>query len=217
MNRSEKTKMLAGELYNAFDEELLRERNHAKQLCFELNQTSPLETDRRKAIVKRLIVNSASTCWIESPFHCDYGYNLIVGHNFYANHGCTILDGNRVTIGNHCLLAPHVCLSTATHPVHDAVSRARGDEFTAPITIGHNCWIGANATVCPGVTLGHNVVVGAGAVVTKSFPDNVVVGGVPARILRHLDQSNNNNNDGNDADATDVLSGDVTAASSRVL
>ena len=209
--------MLAGELYNAFDKELLRERNHAKQLCFELNQTSPMETDQRRAIVQRLIntptttsgdEQTSTTCWIESPFHCDYGYNLTVGQNFYANHGCTILDCNRVTIGDNCLLAPHVCLSAATHPVQ-AGPRARGDEYTAPITIGHNCWVGANATICPGVTIGHNVVVGAGAVVTKSFPDNVVVGGVPARILRHID--NNDDDDDNNADAAVLSSGDGTA------
>ena len=200
MNRSEKTKMLAGELYNAFDEELLRERNQAKQLCFALNQTSPLETEQRKAIVQRLIPSAdtaTSSCWIESPFHCDYGYNLTVGKNFYANHGCTILDGNRITFGDNCLLAPHVCISAATHPLQ-AKLRARGDESTAPITIGDNCWIGANATVCPGVTIGNNVVVGAGAVVCKSFPNNVVVGGVPAKILRHLD----NNDD--DATGTEI-------------
>jgi len=184
-SKSEKEKMLAGELYYAFDEELLRERNQAKQLCFELNQKSPLEADKRKAIVKRMIPSADETTWIESTFHCDYGYNLSLGKNFYANHGCTILDCNTIKIGCNCLLAPHVCISAAAHPV-DAASRARGDEFTAPISIGDNCWIGANATICPGITIGNNVVVGAGAVVNKSVPDNVVVGGVPAKILRRL-------------------------------
>lgn len=184
--KSEKEKMLAGELYYAFGDELLRERNRAKHLCFELNQTSPLETDKRRAIVKQLIPSADETTWIESTFHCDYGYNISLGKNFYANHGCTILDCNTIKIGSDCLLAPHVCISAATHPV-EAAARARGDEFTAPISIGDKCWIGANATICQGITIGNNVVVGAGAVVNKSVPDNVIVGGVPAKILRRLD------------------------------
>jgi maltose O-acetyltransferase len=126
--------------------------------------------------------------WVESPFHVDYGIHLQVGSNFYANHGCTILDCNRIQLGKNCLLAPHVCISAATHPL-DPTLRASGAEYTAPITIGDNVWIGANATICPGVTIGNNVVVGAGAVVTKDFPDNVVIGGVPAKILKTVEQS----------------------------
>ena len=203
-SRTEKEKMLAGDLYQAFDEELLRERNQAKQLCFELNQTSPLETEQRKSIARRLIPTADETTWIESPFHCDYGYNMAIGRNFYVNHGVTILDCNRIRIGHNCLIAPHVCISAAAHPV-SATSRSRGDEYTAPISIGDNCWIGANATICPGIEIGDNVVIGAGAVVTKSVPDNVVIGGVPARILRRLDNEGNSQeydgcNDTDDAD-----------------
>ena len=178
--------MMAGEFYLAFDMELLEERNHAKAICFELNSTSPLETDKRKEIVKRLI--GTDDALIESPFHVDYGYNLKVGKNFYANHGCTILDCNLVTIGDNCLIAPHVCISAATHPIQ-AELRSSGQELTAPITIGDNVWIGANVTICPGVSIGNNVVIGAGAVVTKNFPDDVVIAGVPARIIRTIDQS----------------------------
>jgi maltose O-acetyltransferase len=172
--KSEKEKMLAGAFYDAFDQELLQERQRAKGLCFQLNQTSPLDTVERKRIVKDLL--RVDDAWVESPFYVDYGLHLQVGSNFYANHGCTILDCNIVKIGDNCLLAPHVCISAATHPTDPAL-RAQGAELTAPITIGDNVWIGANATICPGVTLGHNVVVpvGAGAVVTKDFPDNVVV------------------------------------------
>jgi maltose O-acetyltransferase len=178
--KTEKEKMFAGE------------RQTAKQLCFQYNQLSPIQqSEERKQILQQLL--RVDHAWIESPFHVDYGLYLHVGKNFYANHGCTILDCNRIIIGNNCLLAPHVCISAATHPL-EVERRAKGEEFAAPITIGDNVWIGANATICPGVTLGNGVVVGAGAVVTKSFPDNVVVGGVPAKILKTLPGSNDSDN-----------------------
>jgi maltose O-acetyltransferase len=187
---SEKDKMMAGVLYKAFDAELLQERQRAKEICFRLNQTSPVDVRQRRAIIAELLLLDGhdvhdDTAHIESPFHVDYGYNLKIGRNFYANHGCTILDGNLITIGDNCLLAPHVVISAATHPL-DGTLRAGGWELTAPVTIGDNVWIGANATINPGVTLGDNVVVGAGAVVTKSFPANVVVAGVPAVIIRQI-------------------------------
>lgn len=187
----EEEKMLKGELYHAFDPILLEQRQQAKRLCFQLNQTSPLEVETRLSIIQELLPNSkdSKNIWIESPFHVDYGIHLHVGDNFYTNHGCTILDCNKVTIGKNCLIAPHVCISAATHPI-DPILRSSGAELTAPITIGDNAWIGANATICPGITLGDNVVVGAGAVVTKSFGDNVVIGGVPAKIIRHVEVSN---------------------------
>lgn len=182
--RTEKVKMLAGEAYDAWDPELTEERNRAKNLCYELNQTSPLNIERRKKLAAQIIGRDDAI--LESPFHCDYGYNLKVGKGFYANHGCTILDCNLITIGDNCLLAPHVVISAATHPL-DAEARAAGVEFTAPISLGNNCWLGANSTIIPGVVLGDGVVVGAGAVVTKSFPSNVVVAGVPAKIIRYVD------------------------------
>ncbi|KAL7579686.1 hypothetical protein ACA910_021833 [Epithemia clementina (nom. ined.)] len=177
--------MLLGELYKAMeDPELVQERRQAKQLCFELNQTSPLDVEQRRAIVKKLL-GGVDDAFVESPFHVDYGYNLKVGKGFYANHGCTILDCHRIVIGDGCLLGPHVVLSAASHPL-DAQRRAAGDEWAAPITIGNHCWIGANATINPGVVIGDHVVVGAGAVVTRNVPSHVVVAGVPARIIRRL-------------------------------
>ncbi|KAG7344502.1 maltose O-acetyltransferase [Nitzschia inconspicua] len=193
-SKSEKDKMLAGELYNAFDPELVAERQAAKELCFQYNRLSPVqENDERKQILQKLL--RVDDAWIESPFHVDYGLHLKLGKNFYANHGCTILDCNRIDIGDNCMLAPHVCISAATHPL-EVERRARGEEFTASITIGNNVWIGANATICPGITLGNGVVVGAGAVVTKSFPDNVVIGGVPAKILKKVPGNDNQANAG---------------------
>lgn len=184
-DRTEKEKMLGGETYDALDPELLAERRRVKQLCFELNQASPLDVERRKALTTQIIGRSDAI--LESPFHCDYGYNLTVGKNFYTNHGCTILDCHRITFGDNCLLAPHVVISAATHPL-EADARATGEELSAPVTLGNNCWIGANATILPGVTLGDGVVVGAGAVVRNNFPSNVVVAGVPAKIIRHIQQ-----------------------------
>jgi maltose O-acetyltransferase len=182
MTKTDKEKMLAGELYQAFTQELNAERAHAKDLCFQLNQTRPGDEEKRRELVHTLLgVNDAI---VESPFHCDYGYNIKVGQGFYANHGCTILDCNVVTIGNKVMLGPGVVVSAAHHPL-SAKLRADG-ELAYPISIGDNVWVGANVTILPGVIIGSNVVVGAGAVVTKNIPDNVVCGGVPARIIRHL-------------------------------
>lgn len=186
--KTEEQKMLDGELYMAWDDVLVQQRMRAKEYCFQYNQIPPSDTTKRQALMHEMLYGQCNRdkIHIESPFHIDYGLHLSVGDNFYANHGCTILDCNKVTIGDNCLLAPHVCISAATHPI-DPMERISGAELTAPITIGDNVWIGASATICPGVTLGNNVVVGAGAVVTKSFPDNVVIGGVPAKILKYVD------------------------------
>ena len=182
---TEKEKMLRGELYKAFEPALTQDRQQVKKICFDLNQTPPSEQERRTELTFQLL--GRRDAWVESPFHVDYGYNLKVGENFYANHGCTILDANLLTIGKNCLLAPHVCISAATHPLN-AQLRADGLELALPISIGDNCWLGANATICPGAHLGDNVVVAAGAVVPKgNFPSNVVLGGVPAKVLRHID------------------------------
>ena len=184
--KSEKEKMLSGELYLAFSQELTEDRERAKELCEDLNATRGRERKKREIIIKQLFGQVGKNCWVESPFFCDYGYNIEVGDNFYSNHGCTILDCSRVKFGNGALLGPGVVIAAADHP-RQATVRASGLELAAPIIVGDNCWIGGNATICPGVTLGNGVVVGAGAVVTKDMPDNVVCGGVPARILRKLE------------------------------
>lgn len=184
-SKTEKEKMLAGEMYLPWDPELLAERQYAKALCFRLNQACPTETDRRQALIRELLP-AAQEAWLESPFYCDYGYNIRTGKGFYANHGCILLDCAPIIIGDDCLLAPGVVISTATHPV-DPVARAAGPEFAKAITIGSNVWIGANVTVCPGVTIGDNVVIGAGSVVVKDLPANSVCVGSPARAVRFLE------------------------------
>ncbi|MCZ2723143.1 sugar O-acetyltransferase [Marinomonas sp. 15G1-11] len=177
--------MLAGEMYMPWDAELTKDRIQAKEHCFQLNQTSPTQTIARQDIIRALF-SMTDEAWIESPFHCDYGYNIRFGKGFYINHGCTLLDAALITFGDNCLLAPGVVISTAGHPL-DATERASGLEFAKAITIGNDVWFGANVTVCPGVTIGNNVVIGAGSVVTKDLPSNTVCVGSPAKVIREIE------------------------------
>lgn len=179
---SEKEKMLAGKLYNALDEELVKERNFAKNLLFEFNHTAPNQYEKRQAILRQLIV-AKGAFHIESPFYCDYGYNIEIGNNFYANFNCVILDVNKVIFGDNVLLAPNVQIYTAAHPT-DPVERLSGREFSKPVFIGNNVWIGGGAIICPGVRIGDNVTIGAGSVVTKDIPDNTVAVGNPCKVIK---------------------------------
>ncbi|MBQ7189297.1 MAG: sugar O-acetyltransferase [Kiritimatiellae bacterium] len=179
---TEKQKMLAGELYNASDETLVAERASARLICRTYNKTTEEMLKVRTDMLRDLLGGCGKNIQIESDFKCDYGYNIFVGENFYANFDLTVLDVCPVRIGDNCLIGPRVTLCTATHPI-DAATRLRGLELGKPITIGNNVWIGAGAIINPGVTLGDNVVVAAGAVVTQSFGDNVIIGGVPAHEL----------------------------------
>ncbi|HGH6028009.1 TPA: sugar O-acetyltransferase [Vibrio mimicus] len=183
---TEREKMLSGEYYNPSDAELVKLRLEARLLTEELNQTSVSCPDKRVEIIKSLLGSTGNSIHIESTFNCDYGLNIHVGENFYANFGCVILDVAEVRIGDNCFIAPQVGIYTATHPI-DPIQRNSGLEFGKPIRIGNNCWIGGHATINPGVTLGDNVVVASGAVVTKSFGSNVVIGGNPARVLKAIE------------------------------
>ncbi len=181
---TEKQKMISGQSYYPWDETLIEDRNKAKDLCFDFNQIKPSQTKDRQALIKTLFSESVNP-HIESPFYCDYGYNIRTGKNFYANHGCTILDAAPVTFGDNVMLAPGVLISTATHPL-DPAQRASGEEFAHSITIGNDVWVGMGAKILPGVSIGDNVVVAAGALVNKDVPDNSVVAGVPAKVIRQL-------------------------------
>ncbi|WP_299597447.1 sugar O-acetyltransferase [uncultured Microbulbifer sp.] len=183
---TEKQKMLAGEMYDPADPELAKMRLAARLLFEELNTVSQQDRQRRDKLIKQLFGSTGEQIQIESPFHCDYGENIHVGENFFANFGCVILDVAEVRFGDNCMLAPQVGIYTATHPL-DPAERNSGREYAKPITIGDNCWIGGMAVINPGVTLGDNVVVASGAVVTKSFGDNVVLGGNPARVIRTIE------------------------------
>ncbi|MGK7909958.1 MAG: sugar O-acetyltransferase [Synechococcus sp.] len=181
---SEKTKMLAGEYYNAFHPDLVRERSQAKTLCRQFNDCLDSSTEAGLTVLRQLIA-IGDRSWIEPPFRCDYGSNIAIGDNFFANFGCVILDCNRVTIGNNVKFGPNVHLYTATHPVDPAL-RLEGLEMAYPVTIGSNVWIGGSGIVLAGVTIGDNVTIGAGSVVTKDIPPNVVAVGSPCRPIRTI-------------------------------
>lgn len=187
MELTEKEKMIAGKLYFAGDAELVADRRDARIKLQAINQ----ETDKKKReeFVKEAFGGTKNRVYVEPTISFDYGYNIFVGENFYCNFHNIFLDICPITIGDNCLFGPNVQLYTASHPLEPG-KRNSGQELGKPITIGNNVWIGGSAVVVPGVTLGDNVVVAAGAVVTKSFPDNVVVGGNPARIIKTIEEEN---------------------------
>ncbi|PPA70591.1 sugar O-acetyltransferase [Jeotgalibacillus proteolyticus] len=185
--RTEKDKMVAGELYAAWDAELVKDRQRVKVLTKELNDLSPLEEQKRERLVKEIFGSVGKSVYIEPPFRCDYGYNIHVGDNFYANFDCVILDVCEVRFGSNCMLAPGVHIYTATHPL-DPDERNSGLEYGKPVTFGDNVWIGGRAVINPGVTVGNNAVIASGAIVTKDVPDNVVVAGNPARMIKEIEK-----------------------------
>lgn len=179
-------KAQAGYLYDAnYDKEIVRKRTKCADLCYEFNQCRPSEAERQAAIIKQIIGCIKGDFVITAPFYCDYGSNITLGSNFYANHNCTILDGARVSFGDNVFIAPNCVFSTAGHPV-DAGQRAQGLEIALPITVGDNVWIGANTAVLPGVSIGSNTVIGAGSVVNRDIPDGVIAAGVPCRVIRKI-------------------------------
>lgn len=182
----ELTKMISGEPYDPSTPELRDMRSHARALTAEYNQTTRDQEDTRAEILNKLFGTIQGDIKIEPSFNCDYGKNIHVGANFYANFHCVILDCAEVRIGNNCFIGPQVGIYTACHPI-DPYERISGVESAKPISIGDNCWIGGHATINPGVTLGDNVVVASGSVVTKSFSDNVVIGGNPAKVLKKIE------------------------------
>lgn len=183
--KTEKEKMIAGELYFANDPELVADRMFARSQIQIINQAESAEL--RSQLLKETFGRTGKKIYMEPVINFDYGYNIFVGENFYANFNCTFLDVSTIEIGDNCMFAPNVQLYTATHPLHP-VKRNSGLEYAKPIKIGNNVWLGGGVIVTPGVTLGDNVVVGAGSVVTKSFPDNVVIAGNPARIIKTVEE-----------------------------
>lgn len=179
---TEKEKMLAGELYVAADPQLTGERKRARQLLHRLNVTEYGDEAAYAAIRAELFPNGHPTLWVEPPFFCDYGYNIYAGAGVFMNFNCIILDVSPVRIGAGTMFGPAVQVLTATHPI-DAAARAAGPEYSKPIAIGRDCWIGGGAIIQPGVTIGDRCIVGAGAVVTKDVPDDTIVVGNPARPL----------------------------------
>lgn len=184
---TEKEKMLAGELYNAGDPQLVEERRRARRLTREYNSTTEDEWDRRKKILKELIGSFEGFLAIEPPFYCDYGSNIHCGKNVFFNFNCIVLDVNRVEIGDNVLFGPNVQIYSATHPV-DYKERSTGLELGKPIKIGSGVWVGGSAVICPGVTIGDRTVIGAGSVVTKDIPSGVFAAGNPCKVIRVLEE-----------------------------
>ena len=181
----EKEKMLNGELYNANDPDLERERSKAKELCNEYNMIKPSSKMERKNKLKQILGKIGDSITVEPNFFCDYGYNIEIGEAFYANHNLVILDPAKVRIGDNVFIGPNCGIYTATHPI-DSETRNKGLEYAKPITIGNNVWIGGNVSILPGVTIGDGTVIGAGSVVATSLPANVIAMGNPCKPLREI-------------------------------
>jgi maltose O-acetyltransferase len=183
--RTEKEKMLAGELYDPLDALLSAERLNARLLLKELNDTREDQTSERSRILRELLPNAGEGLWLQPPFYCDYGYNIKMGEKVFFNFNCVVLDVTFVTIGSRTLFGPNVQVYTATHPMNHK-ERAAGVEYAKPITIGEDVWIGGSAVICPGVTIGDRSVIGAGSVVTKDIPADVFAAGNPCKVIRTL-------------------------------
>ena len=190
---SEREKMLAGQLYDCGDAELLQQWHKAKDLMRDYNNTDSADMEKKEKILKALLGGSGDSLWITAPFYVDYGSNIYFGNNCEVNMNCTFLDDNVIRIGNNALIAPNVQIYTAYHPTN-AIARfgqpGQDGSFafcktqTAPVVIGDRVWIGGGAIIMPGVTIGDNVVIGAGSVVTKDIPSNSIAYGIPCRVVR---------------------------------
>ncbi|EKO1914048.1 sugar O-acetyltransferase [Clostridium botulinum] len=190
---TEREKMLAGELYDCGDSELLSQWHRAKNLVRDYNQTNSENLEQKNRILTELLGGRGANLWITAPFFVDYGNNIYLGNNCEVNMNCTFLDDNKIIIGNNALIAPNVQIYTAFHPTNSQerfgeVKEDGSFEFcktqTAPVVIGNNVWIGGGVIIMPGVTIGDNVVIGAGSVVTKDIPSNKIAYGNPCRVVR---------------------------------
>ena len=178
-------KMMSGEIYEASHPHLISELEKTREMIWEFNNLRPSQKSEMRAIIDKLLGSHTDNFQINQPFRCDYGCNIHIGDNFFANFNLTILDEAEVIIGDNCFIGPNVSIYTACHPL-DAENRNKALEWAEPVTIGNNVWIGGSATLLPGVKIGDNVVIGGGSVVTKDVPDNVVVGGNPAKVIKKL-------------------------------
>ena len=182
---NQKERMLNELPYQAWKDGLSEERKENKRKVYRYNKLSLDEEKEQDRLIREIVGKCGETIWVEQPFHCDYGYNIEVGNNFYSNYNLTILDVGKVIIGENVMIAPNVSLYTAGHPLHPD-ARNSGYEYGIGITIGDNVWIGGNTVVNPGVHFGNNVVIGSGSVVTKDIPDNALAAGNPCKVIRFL-------------------------------
>lgn len=183
---TEREKMLAGELYNPLDGELMAARMRARDLCRELNATRESDDGERRRILRALFATGGDSVWMQPPFHCDYGANIELGERVFFNFNCVVLDVCLVRIGSFTLFGPAVQIYTPLHPL-DAELRRR-EEYGKPVDIGSDVWVGGGTIILPGVRIGSLTVIGAGSVVTRDVPDDVFAAGNPCRVIRSLDR-----------------------------
>ena len=181
---TEREKMLAGELYDPLDPELVAARERARDLCQDLNATREGDQAERRRILAELFGAGGESVWMQPPFFCDYGSNIKLGERVFFNFNCVVLDVREVRIGNYTLFGPAVQIYTATHPMNAMLRRK--EESGKPIAIGSDVWIGGGAIILPGVTIGSRSVIGAGSVVTKDVPEGVFAAGNPCRVIREI-------------------------------
>jgi maltose O-acetyltransferase len=179
---TEREKMLAGELYDPLDMELACLRERARDLCQDLNSTPERDADLRRRILTELFGQGGATVWMQPPFYCDYGSNILLGERVFFNFNCVVLDVCQVSIGDFTIFGPAVQIYTATHPMNAELRRTQ--EFGKPVAIGSDVWVGGGAIICPGVTIGSRAVIGAGSVVTRDIPEGVFAAGNPCRVVR---------------------------------
>ena len=188
--KTEKEKMLSGEIYDFTDTELITRWHKVKQLQREYATTDTTDQEKLDAILNELLGSHGKNVWITAPFFVDYGENIHLGNNVEINMNCVFLDCNRITIGDNCGIAPGVHIYTVFHPVNPmerlSENSAYWNSLTAPVTLGNNVWIGGGSIILPGVTIGDNTTIGAGSVVTKDIPANCLAVGNPCRVVRQL-------------------------------
>ncbi len=186
---SEREKMLAGELYDPLDPELVRARERARDLCQALNGTRESQQEERRSILTDLLGSGGDTVWMQPPFYCDYGTNIHLGERVFFNFNCVVLDVCEVKIGDYTLFGSGVQILTPLHPMNAALRRQQ--EFGKPIEIGADVWVGAGALILAGVRVGSRSVIGAGSVVTRDVPENVLAAGNPCRVIRDIEAEGN--------------------------
>jgi maltose O-acetyltransferase len=181
---TERERMLAGELYDPLDGELVAARNRARNLCQNLNATRETDHEERRAILRELFGVGGESVWMQPPFYCDYGSNIELGERVFFNFNCVVLDVCRVRIGSFTLFGPAVQIYTAMHPMNAELRRRQ--EFAKPIDIGADVWVGGGAVILPDVRIGSETVIGAGSVVTRDIPERVFAAGNPCRVIREI-------------------------------
>ena len=184
--QSERDKMLAGELYDALDPELVAARDRARDLCQALNATGEAQKEERRRILQELFGAGGESVWMQPPFFCDYGSNILLGERVFFNFNCVVLDVCQVRIGDYTQFGPAVQIYTAAHPMNAMLRRTQ--EFAEPIEIGSDVWIGGGAILCPGVRVGSRSIIGAGSVVTRDIPEGVLAVGNPCRVIRPISE-----------------------------